>query len=142
MASVRILAWIALALPLAAGAQEIHSRAVVAAEPGYYLDTLRICSERNDTLWDRKAMIEQDRLLLEREDTAIARMRAEIEERWQSLDRRDAEAVAAYNARSTEFNRWVEAHNKRVEELNAAAELLNTNSRLLVTYCDNLYVTR
>lgn len=143
MESVRILAWIALAVPIAASAGEVSvSQAIITGAPGYVVDSLQVCTRRNEALWDRKALIEQDRRLLERESDSIARMRSELEAEWERLDRGNADAVAAYNARSSELNRWVEAHNRRVEELNGAVALLNANSQALVAYCDNLYMAR
>ena len=133
---------LACALPLGAAAQAAYSQAPVWVEPAARVERiehLRVCSERNDALWDRKALIDQDRRLLEGEGDSIARTRGELERELAALDSADSAAVAAYNLRSSELNHWVEAHNRRVAELNGAAALLNSNSRTLVEYCENIY---
>src|SRR5687767_1164195 len=139
------LAFLACALPLGAAAQVVYSQAPVWIEPAApvaRLEHLRVCSERNEALWDRKALIDQDRRILDSEGDAVERARAELDQALASLDRTDTEAVAAYNARSNELNAWVDARNRRVAELNGAAALLNANSRTLVEYCENLYPAR
>ena len=132
---------LACALPLGAAAQAVYSQAPVWVEPARIerIEHLRVCSERNDALWDRKALIDQDRRLLEAEGDSIARTRGELERELAALDQADPAAVAAYNLRSSELNNWVDAHNRRVAELNGAAALLNSNSRTLVEYCENIY---
>ena len=133
----------ACVLPLAAAAQVAYSPVwVEGAQNIDRFEYLRDCNARNETLWDRKALIDQDRRLLERENDTLARAKAELDAAHASLDRTDTPAVAAYNTRSNELNDWVDAHNRRVAELNAAAALLNANSRSLVEYCDNVYAAR
>jgi hypothetical protein len=137
----RILACIALAVPLATFAQTPVYRSGVPADRTF-ADSLRVCSERNESLWDRKALIDQDRRLLEHEDQSIARVRGELEEALRTLDNGNQAAVTAYNARSYELNKWVDAHNRRVAELNGAVALLNSNAREMLAYCDRIYPAR
>jgi hypothetical protein len=142
MNTARILAALALAAPLAAAAQPTYSYTKIIGERAYFVDNLRVCEARNDRLWDRTTLIEQDRYNLARADHSIAQIRAELENERRALDRTNVAAVDAYNTRSYALNRWVAAHNRRVEELNGAAALLTADARQLVAYCDNLYVAR
>ena len=133
---------LAFLLPLGAAAQTVYYQAPVSLEPAYRverLDHLRACKDRNDALWDRKALIDQDRSVLDTEGEAIARARSELDRALAALDNTDTAAVAAYNARSRELNAWVDAHNRRVAEQNGAAALLNSNSLTLAEYCDSIY---
>jgi hypothetical protein len=130
-----------LAAPFAAMAQPYYPRDEILPDRPY-VSTLRVCEARNDTLWDRKALIDEDRRNLEREDRSIAGLRAQLDAERRSLNPADATAVAAYNGKSDTLNRWVETHNRRVAELNGAAALLNADTRDLLRYCDNLYMAR
>jgi hypothetical protein len=128
----------AATVPMIAAAQTIYYRPAPGAEPVYRVDSLSVCLQRNDALWDRKGLIDQDRRLLDREEQSLARGRAELDAEYQRLDRADRVAVDSYNKRSNELNGWVDQHNQRVRELNGAAGLLNSETRELVAYCDNI----
>jgi hypothetical protein len=147
METLRIVACIALVTPAVATAQypravDVTPRTVVVLEPDQVVTSLRVCEARNDRLWDRKALIDEDRARLDREQLDIDRARARLDAEWSTLDRGDTTAVASYNARSRQLNEWVESHNRRVDELNGAVARLNANSRDLVAYCDNIYPAR
>ena len=148
MNGLRILAWIALTTPLAALAQYPRAvdvtppRTVVIMEPDNVVRSLRVCDARNDTLWDRKALIDEDRVRIDREQAEIDRARAQLDAEWNVLNRGDTAAVNAYNARSRQLNEWVESHNRRVNELNGAVARLNASSRDLVAYCDTIVPAR
>ena len=127
--------------PLAAAAQVEQSRAVIVGNGTFIGERLHVCADRNDALWDRKVLLDQDKRDVDREGDALARMKSQIDDEMRRLDKTDAAGVAAYNARSAEQNRRVEAHNRRVAEMNGAVALLNADASEMTAYCNRLYVT-
>jgi len=128
------------AAPLAASAQIEVSRATITGTAVVRNDTLHVCAERNDRLWDRSALLDRDKRDIDREGRDIARLKAQLDEERRRLDATNAAAVADYNARSATLGARVDAHNRQVADLNGAVSLLNANSSELIAYCNRLYV--
>lgn len=142
MTIIRVLAAVAAITPLFAAAETTYSRVTILEERPSMRDSLYVCNDRNASLWDRKALLDRDKRELDRESLAIDREHARLDGMLHSLDHRDTTAVADYNERSADLNRWVEAHNRRVNEMNHAASLLNADSADLMAYCDRVTVAR
>jgi hypothetical protein len=122
--------------PVAALAQSSYSRADIA--PPH----LAVCDVQGDRLWDRKAALEADQRVIDRERDAIEREASDLAAQMRSLDHSNTAAVAAYNARSAAHNERVQAHNRYVNATNRAAGLLNGDSADFVRYCETLRVSR
>lgn len=137
MTSTRVLAALALLAPLAAAAQVSHSQATLTGERLYYRDVPRICADRNVALWDRKALLDQDKHDLERDGATLDRVKSRLDADYRALDWGNSAAIAAYNARSEEYNRLISGHNQRVGHMNRAAAALNGDSADLVAYCNS-----
>ena len=105
--------------------------------PGQYRD----CVDREYALRDRRERIDAERANIDRDADAIARAGARLDAELRSLDRRDATAVANYNARSDAHNRRVETQNQRVAELNQRAALLNGDAADQTAGCANRIYT-
>ena len=142
MTSTRVLAALALVAPLSAAAQVSYSQATITGERLYFRDVPRICAERNNQLWDRKALLDEDQRDLDRDSATLDRMKARLDADYRALDWSNNAAISAYNARSEEYNRLIGAHNGRVAQMNRAAALLNGDSADLVAYCDNVVTVR
>lgn len=112
------LALAMLAAPLAATAQYTYDRAPVQTR-----GELRSCMERDEVHQERGTRLDRRKARLDRETESLAE-----ELRW--LDSRDYAAVDRYNARS-------DAHNRRVEEMNAAASTFNEDTEDLNRTCGN-----
>jgi hypothetical protein len=137
-----MLAAVAAIAPLFAAADVTYSRVTILDERPSLRGSLYVCNDRNASLWDRKAFLDRDKQELDRESHAIARETARLEGMLQNLDHRNVAAVEDYNQHSADLNKWVEAHNRRVNEMNQAAALLNADSADLVAYCDRVTVAR
>ena len=116
------------------------------AYPGYSDERLsagqyRDCVDREHALRDRRERIDSERAAIDRDADAIARAGARLDAELRSLDRRDATAVANYNARSDAHNRRVEAQNQRVAELNQRAALMNGDAADQASTCANRIYT-
>lgn len=133
-----VCALAALAAPLAL-AQTTYSRVVVIDEPVVLRPVPHVCDARNNELWDRKALLEQDRRDADAERDALARAKSRLDQELSRLDRTNTGAVADYNARSNALNTRVDAYNKRVADLNSAVALLNSDSREMVDWCNRMY---
>ncbi len=135
-----LIAAAALAAPGAASAEVLYySR--VDTRPVIH-DTLLVCADRNDELWHRKALLDEDKRDVDREADRLARVKEQLALEFTGLDTFNTGEVAAYNARSSELNRHVDAYNRRVAELNGASALLNADSAQMTAYCNGLYVAR
>ena len=121
MKTLTILALAALSAP-AALAQTYYS-----PRNDYPLarEELRDCMARDESLAARRAELDADKRLNDREAESIARANARLAEELRRVDPADAAAVAAHNARTSEHTARVDAHNLRVNDQNAAARALN-----------------
>lgn len=138
MKPIIALALAALAAP-AAFADVTYSRVVVLDEPVAIQPVPRVCENRNNELWDRKALLDEDRRDADAEKAALDRAKARLDGELAQLDRTRAAAVADYNARSNALNARVDAYNRRVADLNRAVALLNGDSREMVDWCNRMY---
>jgi D-serine deaminase-like pyridoxal phosphate-dependent protein len=119
-------------LPAAAPAQTSYSNAAISGQP----PDVRACMERGDTLADRKAFLDQERMAVDRDAAGLARASAALADEMRRLPASDAAAVAAYNAHSAEHNRRVSAQNRRVADMNAAVAALTGDSADMMAYCN------
>jgi hypothetical protein len=142
MTSTRVLAALALVAPLSVAAQVSYSQATITGERLYFRDVPRICAERNDQLWDRKASLDQDLRDLDRDGGTLDQMKRRLDADYRNLDWGNNAAIGAYNARSEEYNRLIAAHNARVANMNRAASMLNGDSADLVGYCNSVLLAR
>jgi len=110
-----ILATLA-ALPLVATAQGYYYR-----EAPMTRGELRDCVERDRYLRDQITILDQEKFDNDREGQDIYREGRALANELRTLDNRDANAVADYNARSDAHNRRVADHNRRVSDMNARA---------------------
>ena len=136
----RFLLALAAASSLTAMAQTEYSRVVIVETRPLYPERLYVCQDRNDQLWDAKAMLDRDRGDLERERRELERIRVALADERSRLDNTNLDAVASYNQRSDALNVRVASLNRRVADLNGAVAFLNADSRDLVAYCNRLYV--
>jgi len=136
-----VCALAAIAAPVAL-AQTTYSRVVVVDEPVVLRPVPHVCDARNNELWDRKALLDQDKRDVDSERGALARAKARLDEELARLDRTNTAAVADYNARSNALNARVDAYNRRVADLNSAVGLLNADSREMVDWCNRMYFAR
>ena len=115
----------AIAAPLLAAAQVSISEVRIVPDPSLPLDARRACIDRVNVLHDRRAVLDEEKLFVDRENEALAIAGERLAADLRALDNSDTAAVAAYNARSDEHNRRVEAQNRRVAQLNARVAAFN-----------------
>ena len=130
--NTRILAVVLSLAPAVALAQTSYSRARIVPP------RLNVCDGQQDQLFDRKAALDVDHQVIDRERAAIERESVQLAAELRSLDNTDTAAVAAYNARSNAHNDRVAAHNQYVAATNRAGALLNGDSADFMRYCDTL----
>ena len=127
----RLAAIALLAVPAAAMAQVSYSRAwIVEDRP-----VGAVCSDREESLFDRKAMLDREKMDNDAELAAIDREGAMLEGELRQLDHSNLAAVEDYNARSDAHNRRVAAHNRRVAEMNAQVANLSADINDASGYC-------
>jgi peptidoglycan hydrolase CwlO-like protein len=127
----KAVAILVLAVPSAALAQVSYSRAwIVEGRP---LGSL--CADREDSLYDRRAMLDREKADNDAELRAIEREGAVLEGELRQLDHTNVAAVEDYNARSDAHNRRVAAHNRRVAEMNAQVADLTADINDSSNYC-------
>jgi hypothetical protein len=127
----KAVAILVLAVPSAALAQVSYSRAwIVEGRP---LGSL--CADREDSLYDRRAMLDREKADNDAELRAIEREGAMLEGELRQLDHTNVAAVEDYNARSDAHNRRVAAHNRRVAEMNAQVADLTADINDSSNYC-------
>ena len=121
MRKLTILALAALAAPVAYAQTYYYPR------NDYPLarEELRDCMSRDESLASRRADIDAEKRVNDRESYSIARANASLAEDLRRLNAADTAAVAAHNARTAEHNKRVDAHNARVNDQNAASRDLN-----------------
>ena len=128
----RTLALILTLAPAVALAQTSYSRATIVPP------RLNVCSAQQGQLFDRKAALDVDHQVIDRERAGIEREAVQLEAELRGLDNTNTAAVAAYNARSDAHNARVASHNQYVAATNHAAALLNGDSADFMRYCDTL----
>jgi hypothetical protein len=134
------LACLALAA-VPAMAQSVYSSPRAYPDERLSRDEYRTCVEREEALRDRRERIDEQRAEVERDAADIARAGAELDAQLRTLDRRDANALADYNARSERHNRRVERQNRRVAEVNSRAALLNGDAADMNARCEGRVYT-
>jgi len=120
------------ATPAVALAQTSYSRATIVGP------RLNVCDVQQGQLFERKAALDVDHQVIDRERAAIERESVQLEAELRGLDNSNTAAVAAYNARSNAHNDRVAAHNQYVAATNRAGALLNGDSADFMRYCDTL----
>jgi hypothetical protein len=124
-----------LAAPAMALAQVSISEVRIVPDPSLPMELRRSCMERVNVLHDRRGILDEEKLFVDREGDALAVAGQRLADELRSLDSADAAAVAAYSARSGEHNRRVEAQNRRVAELNARAAAFNADAADAMRSC-------
>ena len=132
---LRIVAAALLAAPALSFAQISISEVRIAPDPSLPLDARRVCMDRVNGLHDRRSLLDEEKLFIEREHDALAIAGERLAAELRSLNNVDPGAVAAYNARSDEHNRRVEAQNRRVSQLNARVASFNGDAGDAVRFC-------
>ena len=133
--ATRIALAAALAAPGLALAQISISEVRIVPDPSLPVDARRACIDRVNTLHDRRGMLDEDKLFVDRENELLAVAGERLAAELASLNNADAAAVAAYNARSDEHNRRVEAQNRRVSQLNARVGTFNAEAAGAMRFC-------
>ena len=123
MKTLTILAVAALAAPLA------HAQTYYYPRNDYPLarEELRDCMAYDERLASRRAELDAEKRLSDREGQSIARANETLAEELRRVNPADTAAVAAHNARTAAHNARVDAHNLRVNDQNAAARTLNND---------------
>lgn len=124
-----------LAAPALALAQVSISEVRIVPDPSLPMDVRRSCMERVNVLHDRRGILDEEKLFVDRETAALELVGQRLADELRSLNNADAAAVAAYNARSDEHNRRVEAQNRRVAQLNARAAAFNADAADAMRSC-------
>jgi hypothetical protein len=137
MKPVRTLLLLAALAPAAASAQVEYSRAQIYAEPlPVVREDLDACLARHDSLADRKAFLDREKMNVDLDGDAIAAEGARLAESLRNLDAGNATAVAEYNTLSNAQNSRVQLHNRRVAELNSASSRFNIDAVDVTAYCN------
>ncbi|MEO7743020.1 MAG: hypothetical protein ABIR98_08800 [Usitatibacter sp.] len=139
MKSHRILAMLPLFVSAAALAQAYYPDPHPLYDGALTRDELRECMYRDESLAARQERIERDKAAADAETDAVAQAGTRLADELRDLDNGNLAAVASYNARSAEHNRWVHNHNRRIAELNARTASLNGDSARLDTLCARSY---
>lgn len=124
-----------LAAPAMALAQISISEVRIVPDPSLPLDARRACMDRVNVLHDRRGILDEEKLFIDRENGSLAIAGERLAAELRSLDNADPAAVAAYNARSDEHNRRVEAQNRRVSQLNSRVASFNADASDAMRSC-------
>jgi hypothetical protein len=124
-----------LAAPAMALAQISISEVRIVPDPSLPLDARRTCIDRVNVLHDRRGILDEEKLFIDRENDSLAIAGERLAAELRSLDNADPAAVAAYNARSDEHNRRVEAQNRRVSQLNSRVASFNADAAGAMRFC-------
>jgi hypothetical protein len=137
MNPAKILFLVAALAPVAVSAQVEHSRAQIYADPPPPVrEDLDACLARQDSLADRKAFLDREKMNVDLDGDAIAAEGVRLAEALRTLDAGNGVAVAEYNTLSAAQNRRVQLHNRRVAELNSASSRFNTDAVDVTAYCN------
>jgi hypothetical protein len=134
-AALRITLATLAALPAIAAAQVSISEVRIVPDPSLPVDARRSCIDRVNTLHDRRSVLDEEKLFIDRENDALAIAGQRLADELRSLNNADTNAVAAYNARSDEHNRRVEAQNRRVAQLNSRVAGFNGDAADAMRFC-------
>ena len=126
--TLRLALAAAVAAPALSFAQISISEVRIVPDPSLPTDLRRACFDRVAGLNDRRGILDEEKLFIDREGDAIAGAGERLAAELRALNNADAAAVAAYNARSDEHNRRVEAQNRRVSQLNSRVASFNADA--------------
>ena len=124
-----------LAAPVMALAQVSISEIRIVPDPSLPADARRACIDRVNGLHDRRGLLDEEKLFVDRENDSLAINGERLAAELRSLNNADPAAVAAYNARSDEHNRRVEAQNRRVSQHNSRVASFNADATNAVRFC-------
>ena len=124
-----------LAAPLLAAAQVSISEVRIVPDASLAPDARRACIDRVHGLNDRRGILDEEKLFIDRENDSLAIAGDRLAAELRSLNSSDAAAVEAYNARSDEHNRRVAAQNRRVASLNARVASFNGEAADATRFC-------
>ena len=134
-AALRITLATLAALPAIAAAQVSISEVRIVPDPSLPVDARRSCIDRVNTLHDRRSVLDEEKLFIDRENESIAIAGDRLAAELRSLNSSDVGAVEAYNARSDEHNRRVAAQNRRVAQLNSRVASFNGEAADATRFC-------
>ena len=134
-ATLKIAAAALLAAPVLAVAQVSISEVRIVPDASLPLDARRACIDRVAGLNDRRGILDEEKLVIDRENDSIAIAGDRLAAELRALDSSDVGAVNAYNARSDEHNRRVAAQNRRVASLNSRVASFNGEAADATRFC-------
>lgn len=134
-AFLKLAAAALLAAPAVSLAQVSISEVRIVPDPLLPADARRSCIDRVNTLHDRRGLLDEEKLFIDREGEALAMAGHRLAAELATINNADPAAVAAYNARSDEHNRRVEAQNRRVAELNRRVASFNADAAGAMRSC-------
>ena len=126
--ALRIAAAALLAVPVVATAQVSISEVRIVPDASLAPDARRACFDRVNVLNDRRGILDEEKLFIDRENDSIASAGDRLAAELRALNSSDVGAVEAYNARSDEHNRRVAAQNRRVAQLNSRVATFNADA--------------
>jgi len=100
-------------------------------------DQLRDCLMREEGLKSRHAQATQLQTSLGAEQTELDRLAAALKEQAGSVDLKNAEAVAAYNAQVQSRQKLADDYNARAAQFNAQSQALQDEGEAFRKACDN-----
>lgn len=106
-------------------------------EPVMSREELRECMDRQAKLRENTAQASQSQGELEREKSEIQRDGEALKAELVTLDRSDAAAVEAYNARASARDRRIDAFEPRVAEFNTRVQALADERAAFTRLCEN-----
>ena len=133
--ALRIAAASLLAAPALAFAQVSISEVRIVPDVSLAPDARRACIDRVGVLNDRRGILDEEKLFIDRENESLAIAGDRLAAELRSLDRGDVAAVDAYNARSDEHNRRVAAQARRVSQLNSRVASYNGEAADATRFC-------
>ena len=137
----KLFALAILAAAPAAMAQSYYSESRAYPDNRLSRDEYYTCVDREHALSGRRERIDDERAEVDREAADIARAGAALDAQMRNLDKTDATAIAAYNAKSERHNARVQRQNRQVADVNARAALLNGDAADMNARCENRVYT-
>ena len=132
---LKIAAASLIVVPALSSAQVSISEVRIVPDVSLAPDARRACFERVNVLNDRRSMLDEEKLFIDRENESIASAGDRLAAELRSLNSSDVGAVEAYNARSDEHNRRVAAQNRRVAQLNSRVASFNGEAADATRFC-------
>jgi len=97
---------------------------------------LRDCLARQDRIRAATDETEQQQTRLKADRTEIDRLAGSLKEQAETLDRKNAEAVAAYNAQAEQRDKLIDTYQEAVPAFNAKVEALKAEQAAFARACE------